>query len=57
MAGLRTGVDALIAAREVLLRGLPGEALYGNIPNWLTSLRIAKSCILTLESPTYHDNA
>ena len=32
MAELRTGVDALIAAREVLLRGLPGEALYGNIP-------------------------
>jgi hydroxymethylglutaryl-CoA lyase len=32
--GLRTGVDidALIAAREVLLRGLPGEALYGNVP-------------------------
>ncbi|MFT6875063.1 MAG: hydroxymethylglutaryl-CoA lyase [Granulosicoccus sp.] len=31
--GLRTGVDidALIAAREVLLRGLPGEALYGNV--------------------------
>ena len=32
--GLRTGVnlDALIAAREVLLRGLPGEDIYGNIP-------------------------
>jgi hydroxymethylglutaryl-CoA lyase len=32
--GLRTGidVDALIAAREVLLRGLPGEAIYGNVP-------------------------
>lgn len=32
--GLRTGVDvdALIAAREVLLRGLPGEVLYGNVP-------------------------
>ena len=32
--GLRTGVnlDALIAAREVLLRGLPGENIYGNIP-------------------------
>jgi len=32
--GLRTGVDveALIAAREVLLRGLPDEALYGNVP-------------------------
>ncbi|MFK7860995.1 MAG: hydroxymethylglutaryl-CoA lyase [Granulosicoccus sp.] len=31
--GLRTGVDidALIATREVLLRGLPGEALYGNV--------------------------
>jgi hydroxymethylglutaryl-CoA lyase len=32
--GLRTGVDvdALIAAREVLLRGLPDEAIYGNVP-------------------------
>ena len=32
--GLRTcvDIDALIAAREVLLRGLPGEALYGNVP-------------------------
>lgn len=32
--GLRTGVDidALITAREVLLRGLPGEALYGHVP-------------------------
>ena len=32
--GLRTGVDveALIAAREVLLHGLPDEALYGNVP-------------------------
>lgn len=32
--GLRTGVDihALIDAREVLLRGLPGEAHYGNVP-------------------------
>ena len=32
--GLRTGVDidALIAAREVLLHGLPGEVLYGNVP-------------------------
>ena len=32
--GLRTGVDvdALIAAREVLLRGLPDEVLYGNVP-------------------------
>ena len=32
--GLRTGVnlDALIAAREVLLRGLPGEDMYGNVP-------------------------
>lgn len=31
--GLRTGVDidALIAAREVLLNGLPNEALYGNV--------------------------
>jgi len=33
--GLRTGVDidALIAAREVLLRGLPNEVIYGNIPD------------------------
>jgi len=32
--GLRTGVDvdALITAREVLLRGLPDEAIYGNVP-------------------------
>ena len=32
--GLRTGVDidALIAAREALLAGLPDEALYGNVP-------------------------
>lgn len=32
--GLRTGVDvdALIVAREVLLRGLPDEAIYGNVP-------------------------
>lgn len=32
--GLRTGVDidALIAAREVLQRGLPDEALHGNVP-------------------------
>jgi len=32
--GLRTGVDieALIAAREVLLRGLQDEPLYGNVP-------------------------
>ena len=32
--GLRTGVDidALITAREVLLRGLPGEDIYGNVP-------------------------
>ena len=32
--GLRTGidVDALITAREVLLRGLPNEAIYGNVP-------------------------
>jgi hydroxymethylglutaryl-CoA lyase len=32
--GLRTGVDvdALIAAREVLLRGLPDETIYGNVP-------------------------
>jgi len=25
-------VDALIAAREVLLRGLPDQAIYGNVP-------------------------
>jgi hydroxymethylglutaryl-CoA lyase len=32
--GLNTGVnvDALITAREVLLSGLPDEAIYGNIP-------------------------
>jgi hydroxymethylglutaryl-CoA lyase len=32
--GLHTGVDieALIVAREVLLRGLPDEAIYGNLP-------------------------
>lgn len=32
--GLHTGIDldALIASREVLLRGLPDEALYGNVP-------------------------
>ena len=32
--GLRTGVDvdALVAAREVLLRGLPDETIYGNVP-------------------------
>ena len=32
--GLRTGVnvDALSAAREVLLRGLPDETIYGNVP-------------------------
>lgn len=32
--GLRTGIDveALIVAREVLLRGLPDEAIYGNVP-------------------------
>ena len=32
--GLRTGVniDALIAAREVLLCGLPDETIYGNVP-------------------------
>ena len=32
--GLRTGVDldTLIAAREVLLRGLPDETIYGNVP-------------------------
>jgi len=33
--GLRTGVDldALIAAREVINEGLPGEALYGHLPD------------------------
>jgi hydroxymethylglutaryl-CoA lyase len=32
--GLHTGVDieALIVAREVLLRGLPDVAIYGNLP-------------------------
>ena len=32
--GLHTGIDleALIASREVLLRGLPNEVLYGNVP-------------------------
>ena len=32
--GLHTGIDleALIASREVLLRGLPDEVLYGNVP-------------------------
>ena len=33
--GLRTGIDLerLIAARAVLLEGLPGEPLYGNVPD------------------------
>jgi hydroxymethylglutaryl-CoA lyase len=33
--GLRTGVDldALIAAREVINEGLPGEELYGYVPD------------------------
>jgi hydroxymethylglutaryl-CoA lyase len=33
--GLRTGVDldALIAAREVIAEGLPGENLYGHLPD------------------------
>ena len=33
--GLRTGVniDALIAARDVLMHGLPNEVIYGNIPD------------------------
>jgi len=32
--GLHTGInlDALIAAREILLRGLPNEVIYGNVP-------------------------
>ena len=33
--GLRTGVDIerLIAARSIILEGLPGEQLYGHVPN------------------------
>ena len=33
--GLRTGVDleALIAARSVIVEGLPGEDLYGHLPD------------------------
>jgi hydroxymethylglutaryl-CoA lyase len=33
--GLRTGIDLgrLIAAREVILEGLPGESLYGHVPS------------------------
>jgi len=33
--GLRTGVDleALIAAREIISEGLPGEQLYGHVPD------------------------
>jgi hydroxymethylglutaryl-CoA lyase len=33
--GLRTGVDldALIAARSIIDEGLPGEELYGHIPD------------------------
>jgi hydroxymethylglutaryl-CoA lyase len=33
--GLRTGIDLdrLIAAREIILEGLPGEPLYGHLPN------------------------
>jgi len=33
--GLRTGIDLerLIAARAILLEGLPGESLYGHLPN------------------------
>jgi hydroxymethylglutaryl-CoA lyase len=33
--GLRTGIDLdrLIAAREIILEGLPGEPLYGHVPN------------------------
>jgi hydroxymethylglutaryl-CoA lyase len=33
--GLRTGIDieALIAARPIILEGLPGEALYGSVPD------------------------
>jgi hydroxymethylglutaryl-CoA lyase len=33
--GVRTGIDLdrLIAAREIILEGLPGEPLYGNVPS------------------------
>jgi hydroxymethylglutaryl-CoA lyase len=33
--GLRTGIDLdrLIAARSIILEGLPGEPLYGNVPD------------------------
>ena len=33
--GLRTGIDldCLIAVRKIILEGLPGESLYGNVPN------------------------
>jgi len=33
--GLRTGIDLerLIAARAIILEGLPGEPLYGNVPD------------------------
>jgi hydroxymethylglutaryl-CoA lyase len=33
--GLRTGVDIekLVAARAIILEGLPGEVLYGHVPN------------------------
>ena len=33
--GLRTGVDleALIAARKLITDGLPGEDLYGHVPD------------------------
>jgi hydroxymethylglutaryl-CoA lyase len=32
--GLHTGVDldGLIASREILLKALPGEVIYGNVP-------------------------
>jgi len=33
--GIRTGVDIerLISARSIILEGLPGEQLYGHVPN------------------------
>lgn len=33
--GLRTGIDmnGLMAARAVLVEGLPGEPLYGHVPD------------------------
>jgi hydroxymethylglutaryl-CoA lyase len=33
--GLRTGIDLerLIAARAIIAEGLPGEPIYGNVPD------------------------